>query len=68
MAKASGVRRCVQSGSGAVSARCRRSAAWHAGFSYSLNLFVCVVILGEARQDCVSQYNADADVVQAHMW
>ena len=24
---------------------------------------MCVVILGEARHDCFSQYNADADVV-----
>ena len=53
---------------GAGAERCWRSAAWHAGHSFSLNFLVCVVILGEARQDCVSQYNADADVVQAHMW
>ena len=24
---------------------------------------MCVVILGEARQDCFSQYNSDADAV-----
>ena len=48
---------------GAVSARRRRSAAWHAGHSFSLIFFVCAVLLGEARQDCFSQFNADADVV-----
>ena len=36
IAKASGVRRCVRRGLGAVSARCRRRAAWHAGHSFSL--------------------------------
>ena len=37
VAKASGVRRCVRGGCGAASsARCRRSAAWHAGRSFSL--------------------------------
>ena len=43
---------------GAVSARLRRSAAWHGG------LFV----VGAARRDCFSQCNAGADLVQALMW
>ena len=44
MARASGVRRCVRSGAGAVSAR----GPSNSGHSFSL-------ILGEARQDCFSQ-------------
>ena len=52
---------------GAVAARGRRSAATNSGYSFSLHFFACVVILGEARHDCFSQYNADADVVWAHI-
>ena len=46
---------------GAVSARCRRSAATNSGYRFFFEIFVCVVISGEARHDCFSQYNADAD-------
>ena len=42
---------------------CTGSAAWHAGQSFSLIFFVCVVTLGEARHDCFSQCHAGANVV-----
>ena len=57
-AKANGVRRCVRSGFGTVSARTPSNS----GHSFSLKI-LCAVIVGEARHDCCSQYNADADVV-----
>ena len=56
MAKASGVRRCVRRG--------HRRAATNSGHRFFFEIFVCVVILGEARHDCFSQYNADADVIK----
>ena len=38
--------------------RCVRSS-----FGMVSEILVCVVILGEARHNCYSQYNADADVI-----
>ena len=51
VAKASGVRRYARRGFGVL--------FWAQFFE----IFVCVVPLGEARQDCFSQCNAGADVV-----
>ena len=48
---------------GACAARGRRRAATNSGYRFFFEIFVCVVILGKARYDCISQYNADADVV-----
>ena len=39
---------------GAVPARGRRRAATNSGYRFFFEIFVCVVILGEARHDCFS--------------
>ena len=66
VAKASVVRRGVRGGCGAGAARVWNAPRLIVGVVF-FEIFVCVVILGEARHDYFSQYNADADVVWAHI-